>query len=62
MKQTICFHALQTLPIVQQRKMVKRLQQENKQCDEVAIDKKVNMTIANKSSGLEGQIVSLDQK
>lgn len=34
MKQTICFHALQSFPIEQQRNMVARLQQQNEQCDE----------------------------
>ena len=35
MRQTICFHALQTLPIEQQRRMVKRLQLLNEQCDDL---------------------------
>lgn len=50
MKQTICFRALQTLPIEQQRSMVKRLQQENKQCNEVVVHKKFIITIENKSN------------
>lgn len=62
MKPTICFNALQTLPIKQQRSMVKRLQQENKQCDHIANENV--MTIANESkpSDPREQVVSDDQK
>lgn len=48
MKQKICFHALQSFPIEQQRNMVARLQQQNEQCDEKSNDENLILESNNK--------------
>jgi hypothetical protein len=48
MKQTICFSALQSLPLAQQLNMVERLQQQNAKCDSLANDKKIKSDRKNK--------------
>lgn len=62
MKHTICFYLLQSLPVEQQRQIVKRLQKQNEQCGHIANERTEILTTESKPINSRARAIRLNQE